>query len=269
MSNEERLPSVPSNQESGESSPDLPTAASPSSFYVVNKFYPANTTALGRLVIDTQTPRIDCCPTHPNLTSEDVAIIDRYELRKTIKRANGSKSRDKLGEFSSRFRNTSDDDNIPVTEKKYELLNAEKWLKKLCDEKTTRAWLEAVMKFGWKAYIIVGICTVDKSSIRVDKLEQFHDLFNGGEVLGSGSLANGHEVIVAIQYRKVQFDWSSILHVDVPLFEMGDGRWIVNTGCMMGRDDCDIVEVNLQGTIEEEDIDEGEVFITDNLMIVF
>jgi hypothetical protein len=66
-------------------------------------------------------------------------------------------------------------------------LNPEKWLKKLSDEK--KAWLQAVVKYGWNAYMIVGICRVDKYSIRADKWEeQFHDLFMEGEESGSRSL---------------------------------------------------------------------------------
>ena len=138
---------------------------------------------------------------------------------------------------------------------------------KLCDEPDTRTWLETTIKYDWKVYMIVGLCTVDRPSNEVNQLDQ------GFQELAIDDAEGGNqEIIIAIQYRKVHFSWFSTIDPNSPVLKMGCGRWIPfdmsgRTGLDEKNDD--IVEANLQGTILEEDIDQEEVFIMDDLVIAF
>jgi hypothetical protein len=114
--------------------------------------------------------------------------------------------------------------------------------------------------------MIVGLCTQDKSSVEVNDLEQrFEELSTEGEDRTAGS----NEVIVAIQYRKVHFSWFTGLEDPAAASNIGCGRWVPFN--ISGRDPVtgeeEIVEANLQCAIDQEDIDDGEVLFTDDLVI--
>ena len=261
-----------SNQDAPEPGNDRNDSSEASSFYVFNHFYPPNTAALGRLVIDTKSPWEDFCPVLPALTREDVAIFDRHELRSIINRTKGTKAYDKLAKIFSCFSGygTAAEGRAPATEKKYVLLNSGKWLKKLCDEPGTRTWLETTIKYDWKVYMIVGLCTVDRPSIDVNELDQRLHPWEGAD--GAVATTENQEIIVAIQYRKLHFSWFSKADPGCPVLTPGCGRWVPFD--MTGRNHSnegndDIVEANLQCIIHEDDIDEQEVFVMDDLAIAF
>ena len=75
------------------------------------------------------------------------------------------------------------------------------------------------------------------------------------------------EQIIAIQYRKVTFDWSSI-KLEPGFLEIGSNKWVIyETG--RGEQDDDILEASLKDYIEKEDIGvEGTVYTVDEQMFV-
>jgi hypothetical protein len=70
--------------------------------------------------------------------------------------------------------------------------------------------------------------------------------------------SGGGEIVVAVQYRKVQFEWISARKEDSAFLEMGCNRWKVfeiSGRAELNDDRYDIVEATLQDKIVEKDIE--------------
>jgi len=127
--------------------------------------------------------------------------------------------------------------------------------------------------------MVVGFHTVHESSIRVGYLES-HLPHPGLRDAGSHAatkadeafLPAAGELIVAVQYRKVQWGWFSSRDFDSAFLELNVNRWKVfvddwKDPSEQGEDD--IVEVKLQDSIVEEDVKEqGEVVIEGDQIFV-
>lgn len=145
----------------------------------------------------------------------------------------------------------------------------------LSGDKRAQKWYETTIKYGWNVYMIVGIHTVQESSIRISDLENRVAALDAH--LGTGNVGvtlgspNAGEIVFAVQYRKVRFSWFSNRKLEHGVLNARCNRWKVIP--ISGRadendEDDNIVEANLQDSITEEDIEKGEVYVTGDQMIV-
>lgn len=200
----------------------LSPVAAPSmaeSFMVFSRhIVPSESVALGRLVRDLHSPWDDFCA-QLSLTDADVAITPQRRVRELIESIGAESTI--YNELNEVFRsvlgqqNAFDGDSLTV-ERAYLLLNSSHLFLKLCEAPNVREWLERGNKFGWDAYMIVGIQTVPQR-------DSWRSL-NVGEGRNNaqtplGCIAAG-EQIVAIQYRKIRLDFSS--EEELGVLELGE-----------------------------------------------
>jgi hypothetical protein len=277
------------------SSPAMPS----STFYVFSqRLLSPKSVALGRLVIDSHAPWEDFCPYTLRLTDDDVATVAEPRLREIIEHTRGTQLHEDLSKL---FHFVMGDDNPEVihsaSEKTYLLLNQGDYFKRACADSNTRKWFETVIRHGWKVYMVVAIHTIHESSIHPQSLEQrlqapdvddVRTQAPGLTVPGAGLTVcpeptpaapaiPSNQLIIAVQYRKVQFKWYSSRKVDRAFLERGSNRWKVFV--ISGRDTDevydDIVEADLQESlvkedVEEEDEEQGDIFTTsDDTLVIF
>ena len=246
-----------------------------------------NSVALGRLVIDTSTPWQDFCPSTEAPDPSEIGIAPQPRLRELFERTKGSKIHDSLCKvFCSLLRNGNIAEGISsAQEKTYYLLNSGPYFAKLCGNRETREWFETTIKYGWNVYMVVGIHTVHESSVQARSLDQIdHSAFSvphvGSSVQQSeqevgltvsaenndGGSPASRELIIAVQYRKVQFKWFFSRNIDSAFLEAGHNRWkvfAISGRAESSEDEEDVVEADLQDGIEAEDIEEeGDVYFT-------
>jgi hypothetical protein len=83
------------------------------------------------------------------------------------------------------------------------------------------------------------------------------------------------EVVIAVQYRKVMFQWYWSRHVESTFLEFGGNRWeplLLFKGSDLedGEIEEDIVEASLKDVITEEDVKaEGNVYTSDGRVVIF
>jgi hypothetical protein len=131
--------------------------------------------------------------------------------------------------------------------------------------------------------MIVAIHTVHKTAIRTSALDQRQssDVTMGqlpGDNLPEVGLTvltesndstfvpvASDELIIAVQYRKVQFKWFSSRKIDSAFLEMGCNRWkvfLISARADLDDGEDDVVEADLQEDIGEEDVEEeGDIYI--------
>jgi hypothetical protein len=246
-----------------------PTGMFAPSFFVFNPaLLPLTSVTLGRLVIDPQAPWEDFCPYVPKVDDEDVFTVPQPRLREMIECARGTDIYERLsnrfpllmGEGVSVFGST--------IEKTYLLSNSGSWFRNVCADSKTREWLETAIEHEWDVYMAVGIHTVQESAIigLQDQLQQMQLLTSTDRTAESVPLA---ELIIAVQYRKVQYSWHSSQKVDSAFLEVACNRWEVYATRMAEFHEEDIVEATLKDTIFKEDIrKEGEVYVLDSQVVV-
>ena len=261
----------------------------PSSFLVFHhSFLPPNSISLGRLVIDAHAPWQDFCTPSIALNRDDIAILPQPRVRELLERSKGTslcKSLNYL--FDPLGRDGSP--NLLSHEKTYLLLNSGDYFRRACADNSIREWLETVVKHGWNAYMVVGIHTVHESSINGLQSARFFDSATTG-VPGQQELEAGltlmtecvepklndigpGELVIAAQYRKVQFKWFCKDKIESAFLEVGSNRWKVFA--MGGRsgssgDGDEVIEADFQETITENDVkEEGKIHrIGDEIIII-
>ena len=241
------------------------------SFFSRFKLFPYNSVALGRLVIDTIEPWHDFCRIPLNLTDNDVAITTHPRLRETLESARGTTLYNKIREI---FFSPGIDEEFPsVAEKTYLLYNSGDHFKTLAGIQQAREWFEINIKYGCDAYMIVGIHTVPVSSICVSDLENRFAELNSNLGPENGRVEIGTptpgEIVFAVQYRKVRFNWFSSRTMKHGFLNKGCNRWKVfsipvRTG--EENDEDDIVEAVLEDNIGDKDVD-GDIYFVDNQII--
>jgi hypothetical protein len=77
---------------------------------------------------------------------------------------------------------------------------------------------------------------------------------------------SARELIIAVQYRKVQFKWFSSRKIETAFLEVGCNRWkvfAISGRAEWNEAEDDVVEADLQDGIETEDIEEeGDIYLT-------
>jgi nucleoside phosphorylase len=209
------------------------TTNTTNSFLVLHRrILDSSSVRLGRLVINTRSPWEDYYETDKP-TDEDIGISLESQIRVIIENARGTPLYAKLVALLSFLLKTEDPFEAieSAQEKTYLLSNSGDWFRRACTLSKTRIWLENILKSGWDIYMVVGI----------------HTIPFGNE-----------EVIVAIQYRKVRFQWFWSRDVDGAFLEVGGNRWqplvIVKNPRKINVGDKEILETTLEDAINEEEI---------------
>lgn len=256
-----------------ESQPKL-TGVSPTSFFVFNPLLlPPGSVALGRLVVDIRAPWENFCPYVGTVKREDLLISPQPRIREMVESAKGSEVYERLSRRFSSFMTGEQSFFSSQTEKTYILLNSSNWFENLCRDPKTREWLgKTKFENEWDVYLVVGIHTVRDPGYSglEDQLKQMQLTITTDRVEIPTTPAPG-ELIIAVQYRKVQYHWHLKDKVDSAFLEMGCNRWEVYPSSRIPglSDDDKILEATLYGNINKEDfIGEGEVFIIDGDVVI-
>ena len=172
------------------------------------------------------------------------------------------------------------------------LLNSGNLLERLCKDTHVRGWIEKYsIRWGQDAYMCVGITTlIDASTVhRTEHNSEVGiavevpvtDLVTSGvtamipgplgSVLDSGAgtaQANSHatkaisvhpgEKIIAVQYRKLKYNWHLKRDVDRAFLEKGNRWFVYNVGYRSNieeEDEDEAVEVDLDESISKDDFE--------------
>jgi nucleoside phosphorylase len=264
------LDTPPSNEKTpGVHQHERLVGVSPNSFFVFNHFLlPPKGVALGRLVIDLQSPWEDFCPHIGEVASEDILTAQQPLIREMIESVKGTELYERL---INRFSSVMSEEGSffgSAVEKTCLLLNSGNWFQNRCADRSTREWLQTTIKHEMSVYMTVGIHMVPRSSLRSHDLrEQLQNV----ELSPHGDLKSSNEepLIIAVQYRKVQFDWPSKPAVDSAFLEVTCNRWEVYNGLRNSEDDGEIIEATLKDTIVKEDVTgQGDIFVVGGQVIV-
>jgi nucleoside phosphorylase len=209
--------------------------------------------ALGRLVLNVKFPGQDFCPYPPGITEADIAKNPFGRIRELVTRRPSSKFETKLNQLFSIFakRNVSFDDINIEKAMTYQLLNSEACFEKMCGNDDTKKWLEKYLKRG-TICMVVGLHTISDAavSLNVSETSLQHTESSNSSSTGSSfftvaSFVAPDERIIAVQYRKIQFEPFSSKRVDQAYLQKSS-RWKLYG---VDRDDRenDAVEADLKG----------------------
>ena len=143
----------------------------------------------------------------------------------------------------------------------------------MCVDPEVSKWLERAIKYDLNIYMVVGIYTVLESLIRPhslqNKLQQIEVKLDRQTVWGTVS---SDELIVAVQYRMVQFN-SYLQNVENAILEVACNRWEAYASRRVGNSGtgevANIIEATLKPMITKEDVEwEGEIVVADGQVIV-
>ena len=243
------------------------TGVSPTSFFVFNPvLLPQNSVALGRLVINTRAPWEDFCPHVMTVEDQDILIVSQPRIREMVESARGTELYERLSERFSFLLSEGASVFRSTLERTHFLLNSGNWFESICADAGVRPWLEKTITYGWSVYMAVGIHTVQESAIAElgDRLQQMQLRTEDGT---TRSVASG-EQIIAVQYRKVQYNWYSGQKVDSAFLEVNCNQWEVYASIRM-ESTKEVVEASLKYALSKEDVEEeGEVYVVDGQVIV-
>jgi nucleoside phosphorylase len=275
---------IQSNNRSDQTTPvlgALTSIAENGNSFLVFKPLSFNSVALGRLVINPHAPWEDYCPVSLKLKENDIGILAQPRLRELIHNTRGTAVYDK---FINRFSLNEDslETIASASEKTYILSNSGNWFKGSCSNKEIRLWLETMAKNRLDIYMIVGIhiiySTTGPGIVFQHGMQQGHS--TAVNIGTTAPFLRPGELIVAVEYRKVQFHWFWSRDVDRAFLEIGCNRWELGVIIRTGSDDEgeeldeeeeeDIIEATLQDYIMKEDIEvTGEVLrLSDQLVLV-
>jgi hypothetical protein len=223
----------------------------PSTFHTFNyRLLPLTSIPLGRLLIDPRTPWDNFCQRSPTLSASDIEISCQPRLREVIESISGL--RDKLRTLFGGSPHPLES-IISVPQKTHTLYGAANHFADLRSQNDVRFWFETVIKQRWNAYMVVALHTIMESSIYVPN---------------NRTEDNDRELILAIQYRKVQFRRYNSLDLNETTLGLNN-RWKViqlkGRGLEEGKND--IIEANLQDVMRNDDI-QGDIYFTKDYMIV-
>jgi len=149
--------------------------------------------------------------------------------------------------------------SVNCTEKTYLLPNPLVRFKETCKDPQVRKWFTDVIRCGFETYMIVGLHTLSTPATR-RKTES--------PPASSPRFTQG-EVIVAIRYRKVKYNWFWRKSVDTAFLELSN-VW-EPTYITKGSEivDTEIVEATLQDVVTASDFtDDGEILSLNGHIIV-
>jgi hypothetical protein len=258
-----------------------------------------NAVSLGRLVFNISAPWQDFCPFSPiELNAlNDISATPFLHVRDIIERTHDTKFNATLTQAMLSAVGRKNKSIAGVTAPHgaaYRLMNSGNYFERVCQDGKVRAWFERAIKRNFDVYMVVGIITltdveviknVDASShidgnvevpIAAFLTSGISSIVPGGKLLDSGIgggrsthivkktsyLAPGDRII-AVQYRKVRYEWFNRHSVDTAFLEKGN-RWIVQTASdrseltNVGEE---VVDAHLAETSCLDDLDvEYEVF---------
>jgi len=254
-----------------------------------------NMVSLGRLVLDMSAPWQDYCPYFPVQLSpeKDVATTEFLHVHEIIEQTRGTKFHANITQAFSSLSGMTKRSTAHIVAPhgvRYWLLNSGDHFGRVCRDSNVRDWFDRVIKRGFDVYMVVGIVVLRDAKIAntvetTSRVESSIELpvtdaatagvtslvpTSLGAILDSG-LGAGHlsqnttetsyfapgDRIIAVEYRKVRFEWFSSRKAGTAFLEKGN-RWIVHhtSSRMEPTDDSeDVVEENLQEVSTKADLD--------------
>lgn len=236
------------------------------SFFVIDpKVLHSPSVALGRLVTNVRTPWDEYCTETPKPDESRVGISPDSLLRDLLEEASSAALKSRLLDVLSKFLTAEDIASTAksIAGKSYFLTNPRQWLKDICDSCEVRQWSEEMIKIEWDVWLVVGIHTIPATSAASVSIPD-----------SEGLLTSDEELIVAVQYRKVIYDWVDERDKNTVL-EQGVYRWepLLLTKASTDTDEeseNDILEVFLETHIDTAGLVlSSDVFEECNRILVF
>ena len=187
------------------------------SFFVIDpKVLNSPSVTLGRLVTNVRTPWDEFCVEAPRPNEDQVGISPDALLRDLLEESSSAALKAKFITVLSTFLGTPDAENIAksVAGKSYFLTNPRQWLKDVCQTSEVRGWIEEMIKIEWGVWLVVCIHTIPATSATSTANSDVKAQTNSNE-----------EIMVAVQYRKVLFDWLESQDGITPRLEPGVNQW--------------------------------------------
>lgn len=195
---------------------------------------------LARLVLDIRSPEQDYFEEQNTTRPEDIVVNQQNDISQILERTHGSKFHGFLSSIlSASFSKTSETrvhiDSVSRTT--YSIKNSSDVFERMCELESTKRWLEKAICRGRTVYMVSGLVTILDAEVREWVIKGRSTSLDAsvpvataiaaagfplpvGDVLDSGGgrswqkgsravttyFAPG-ERILAVQYRKVKFDW--------------------------------------------------------------
>ncbi|KAI7781028.1 hypothetical protein LA080_015262 [Diaporthe eres] len=261
----------------------------PDSLVILNTLLPIGTVQLGRLVVDMRFPDQDFFQSAElSISDDDVSTQRLEEFSYASEQTKTSDIRVLLSVIISGSRGSESSSGIDISTPIFvtrQLKNSGQFFEKLCSLRTTRAWLERMLRRRKSVYVVTGMQTVANAQIgRTRKTGTTYE----GNVQIPGSLATfaagiplpvpegaldvgaggaraaedsqrtsfvaPGEHLFAVQYRKMRISWLSSRDVDKTYLESGN-RWKMYIGGRGEEDQTEhIVDVELGDYAQKEDL---------------
>jgi nucleoside phosphorylase len=246
--------------------PTQSTVSSLHSFFVINpKVLQSPSVALGRLVTDVRAPWVDFCTETPEPDEDRVGISPDSLLQDLIEESSSATFKAKFLSVLANFVMVSDIESMAKScvGKSYFLTNQRQWFKDICESREVRHWIETMIKFEWDVHFVVGIHTLPAASASsTTKLDS------------GGLVASDAEVIVAVQYRKVIFNWLGERDIKIAHLESRGCRWepliVTKHSTDTGEEsERDILEASLETHVDTAELRfHGDVFEGDDKLLI-
>jgi hypothetical protein len=243
------------------------TVSSLHSFFVIDlKVLHSPSVALGRLLTNVRTPWDEYCVEVPKLEEDRVGISPDALLRDLLEESSSAALKSKFLGVLSTFFGTPDAANIAksVIGKSYFLTNPRQWLRDACQTCGVRQWIEEMIKIEWDVWLVVCIHTIPSSSAA--------SVANSNP---KAQLDSNEEIIVAVQYRKVIFDWLEGQDGTTARLEPEANRWEPLILTKASTDDgqepeSDTLMVSLETHVDTAELNfSNEIFEEGDRILVF
>jgi hypothetical protein len=253
---------------------------------------------LGNLVPNVSQPHIDAF--EPIILAEDaIHVSEQLNFRTRIEQNKGSTLEATLTKLLSGSWNNSRKHVLNLSACKamcYEVKSPLAFFKEIMSQERTRMRLQDAIGSGHKMYVITALRTVIDAEVS-QSISTSKDISTGAGVpLGAilaggidptGGLADIHgnvgmgssarqtqvylsptEQVYAVGYRRIGFKWFASKNIDSAFLDVKN-RWKVMGEEMMGdedEDEEDIIEAELEETLDDDDIDGVEI-IYDSMLV--
>lgn len=273
----------------------------PNTSLVLNHLLPGDAVALGRLVLNIQSPQQEFYqPDPPIISADDITTQRLTKFNETLGHEKGSRVFALLSRFlhSSYGSESMSSSNISTAlYTKYILLNSGDIFSDICEQQRARSWLQGAIARRRSVFMVVGLTALKNAQVRqqqgrasdteVRAQIPISQAVSGGVAglgdaldVGAGAalstrtetttsfIAPG-EQIFAVQYRRVEFERFSRRRVDSAFLESGN-RWQVYMEAKGGEEESDeiqVIEAGVSDGLQRRDLGGGsyeELLLSDD-----
>lgn len=256
---------------------------------LLDSLLPTDAVELGRLVVDIRFPNQDFFQSKEvPVTSEDITTQQLNEFTYSLERTETSGFHILLSTLLSGNRGSENSSDFDVSSSictTRQLQDSDRFFEKICALRTTRAWLERIIRRRKDAYLITGIKTIIDAQVGTGKKtgtsyegdvqvptslaataagiplpipDGLLDVGTGAKrsagISEKTSFVVPGEQVFAVQFRKLRVSWFSGRDVDNTYLESGN-RWKVYLGGRGEEKDFEkVVDIEVGEYLQEQDL---------------